>query len=128
MAIVATKAKNMSSISYKWCHGPSNGCIGTGTSGTVGLGVDSSIDVEASVVIEGSVVVKGFGSNSFQQLSNVQEHLAAAGSSTLILLKINAKARVTCKIKSYTLQNLTKIFKDLAFLREFKSCHNMEIT
>ena len=125
MAIVATKAYNISSISYKCCHGPSNGCLGTEVV-LLGLGVDRSIDVEGSVVIVGSVVVKGFVSTG--QLSTVHEHSFAAGSSTLMLLKTNAKASITCKTKSYTLQNLKKVVMDLAFLREFKSAHNMEMT
>ena len=121
--MVATKANNMSSISYKYFFGPSNGCIGCGS----GLGKGVAVD-EATVVVGGSVCTVILLSGTLTQLSTVQEQKTALGSSTLMVLNINAKARVACKTKSYTLQNLTKVFIDLAFRREFKSAHNMEIT
>ena len=111
----------MSSTSYKYILGPSNGC-----NGGLGLGLGKG---PAVVVVGDGVVVKvPLIMGILMQLSTVQEQLAALISSALMALNNNAKARVTCKTKSYTLQNLTKVFIDLAFRREFKSAHNIEIT
>ena len=55
--------------------------------------------------------------------SKVPSFQSGAGSPAL---QINAKAKVMCIIKSYILQNLAYIKKDLTFLREDQSCHNIE--